>query len=80
MIDVIEGRKFIQALFTCPKCKWTRSSGWDYGTVTDAPIALQVDDEARHVKRDYLARRCHCNKCQHMWDIVLVNEVKDKSQ
>lgn len=63
---------------TCPKCGAVNFQGHDYGTITDAPIDVQIRDLQIGIEREYLARRCFCPKCGSMWDVVLVDRHKER--
>jgi hypothetical protein len=59
----------------CPKCHINDETGFDYGDIDTPPILVQLDDQKNHRTRVWKARRCHCANCQHIWDVVLEDQV-----
>lgn len=65
-----------ERMILCPKCRNVKGSGHNYGIVDTPPIAMQIDDNHRSITREWQAQRCYCENCEHMWDVVTVNNKK----
>ena len=60
----------------CPQCSSDNIKL--SGPIDVAPIGQQLIDNACGTTRIYLAHRYFCYSCEALWDVVQVNEAKER--
>jgi C4-type Zn-finger protein len=60
-------------IFVCPNCGYKRTDTHSYGAVNTPPISQQVADRKNNVRRRYKSKRCFCDNCSYMWDVIIEN-------